>query len=211
LAPAAVSIRDRVTGVILAGGRATRMGGVDKGLVSLNGRTMVSYAIDALRPQVDTLLINANRNQDNYASFGFPVIADAEADFRGPLAGFASGLAAARTPYVAFAPCDSPLLCRELVQRLYRAMTAAGVRIAVAHDGARLQPVFALLDRSLSGDLDAYLDGGGRKIDRWYSDCGFATADFSDAAESFLNINAPADKLALESRLARGDTAGPSE
>jgi len=211
LEPGKASIRERVTGVILAGGRATRMGGIDKGLVSVNGRTMISYAIEALRPQVDALLINANRNHDNYASFGYPVVADADCDFRGPLAGFASGMAAARTAYVAFAPCDSPLLCRDLVQRLHGALAESGVRIAVAHDGNRLQPVFALLDRALLGDLSAYLDAGGRKIDRWYSDCGFATADFSDATESFLNINAPADKLALESRLARRDTAGPNE
>jgi molybdopterin-guanine dinucleotide biosynthesis protein A len=108
---------------------------------------------------------------------------------------------AAATTHVAFAPCDSPLVCGELVPRLRAALAKEGTRIAVAHDGERLQPVFALLERSLLDDLMRYLDDGGRKIDRWYSEHGYACADFSDVAESFSNINAPGDKQALEDRL----------
>jgi molybdenum cofactor guanylyltransferase len=200
---AAGSIVDQVTGVILAGGKARRMGGVDKGLVSINNRPMVSYVIDALQPQVATLLINANRSHDRYREFGLPVIADADPDFRGPLAGVASGMQEAQTPYIAVAPCDSPLLCQDLVQRLFNAVHKEDLRIAVAHDGNRLQPVFVLLERTLLDDLAGHLADGGRKIDQWYAKHGFAVADCSDVPESFVNINAPADQQLLEDMLAQ--------
>ena len=199
--PAPENVVGQVSGVILAGGRATRMGGDDKGLITVNGRPMIEWVIDVLRPQVGEVLINANRNLDRYRAFGYPVIDDGDREFRGPLAGIAAGLRAAAGKYVAFAPCDSPLLCSNLVSRLHAALSTAGSRIAVAHDGQRLQPVFALLERSLRDDLLRYLDSGERKIDRWYEGHGYALADFSDVAGSFANINAPDDKQQLESRL----------
>lgn len=201
LMPHAGERHEDVTGVILAGGRATRMGGVDKGLVPVNGRPMVQWVIDVLRPQVADVLLNANRNLALYREFGYPVIDDGDREFRGPLAGIASGLRAAQSPYVAFAPCDSPLVCGDLVTRLRAALSLEETRIAVAHDGARLQPVFALLERSLLDDLVRYLADGGRKIDRWYAEHGYAQADFSDVADSFANINAPDEKRALELQL----------
>jgi molybdopterin-guanine dinucleotide biosynthesis protein A len=196
------NIREQVTGVILAGGRATRMGGTDKGLVAVNGRPMIAWVIDALRPQVADVLINANRNHDVYGEFGSRVVVDGDSDFRGPLAGIASGMRAARTPWVAVVPCDSPLIHGDLVARLHEAAVASGSRIAAAHDGERLQPVFALLARDLLDDLAGYLDDGERKIDRWYARHGFERVDCSDVAESFANINAPDDKRALEAALA---------
>jgi molybdopterin-guanine dinucleotide biosynthesis protein A len=196
------NIREQVTGVILAGGRATRMGGTDKGLVAVNGRPMIAWVIDALRPQVADVLINANRNHDVYGEFGSRVVDDGDSDFRGPLAGMASGMRAARTPWVAVVPCDSPLIHGDLVARLHEAAVASGSRIAAAHDGERLQPVFALLARDLLDDLAGYLDDGERKIDRWYARHGFERVDCSDVAESFANINAPDDKRALEAALA---------
>lgn len=192
-----------VTGVVLAGGRATRMGGVDKGLVAVSGRPMIAWVIDVMRPQVADLLINANRNLDRYRAFGCAVIDDGDREFRGPLAGIASGMRAVESEYVAFAPCDSPLVCSDLVTRLRAALSQENARIAVAHDGQRLQPVFALLERGLLDDLMRYLDTGGRKIDRWYAEHGYARADFSDVADSFANINAPDEKRALELRLGR--------
>ena len=203
LSPPAGDRYEDVTGVVLAGGRATRMGGVDKGLVPVNGQPMIRWVIDVLRPQVADLLVNANRNLDKYGDFGFKVIIDGDEEFRGPLAGIASGLRAAETRYVAFAPCDSPLVCGDLVTRLRAALSRDNTRIAVAHDGKRLQPVFALLERSLLDDLMRYLDNGGRKIDRWYAEHGYAQADFSDVADSFANINAPDEKRALELQLGR--------
>lgn len=195
------SVVGQVSGVILAGGRATRMGGDDKGLIAVNGRPMIQWVIDVLQPQVGEVLVNANRNLDRYRAFGYPVVDDGDREFRGPLAGIAAGLRAAAGKYVAFAPCDSPLVCNDLVSRLHAALTAETRRIAVAHDGERLQPVFALLERSLLDDLMRYLEKGGRKIDRWYDEHGYARADFSDVAESFANINAPDEKQALEIRL----------
>lgn len=202
MSSAGSGIREQVTGVILAGGRATRMGGVDKGLVPINGRPMIAWVIDTLRPQVAEVLVNANRNRDRYGEFGSRVIDDGDSEFRGPLAGMVSGMRAARTPWVAVVPCDSPLIVGQLVERLYAAVAASGSRIAVAHDGERLQPVCALLARDLLDDLAGYLDDGERKIDRWYARHGYATVDFSDVAASFANINAPDDRRALEAALA---------
>jgi molybdenum cofactor guanylyltransferase len=203
LSPPAAGRHEDVTGVVLAGGRATRMGGVDKGLVPVNGQPMIQWVIDVLRPQVADLFVNANRNLEQYREFGFPVIDDGDREYRGPLAGIASGLRAADTRYVAFAPCDSPLVCGDLVTRLRAALSRDNRRIAVAYDGERLQPVFALLERGLLDDLMRYLDSGGRKIDRWYAEHGYAQADFSDVADSFANINAPDEKRALELQLGR--------
>ena len=197
------TIREQVTGVILAGGRATRMGGVDKGLVPINGRPMIAWVIDALRPQVATVMINANRNHDLYGAFGCPVIDDGDSEFRGPLAGMASAMRVAETPWVAVVPCDSPLITGELVERLYAAVASSGSPVAVAHDGERLQPVFALLACTLLADLAGYLDDGQRKIDRWYARHGYDSVDFSDVVESFANINAPEDRSALEQSLVR--------
>ena len=199
---AAASVRDQVTGVILAGGRATRMGGVDKGLVQIGGRPMIAWVVDTLRSQVADVLINANRNHESYRGFGCGVVDDGDSEFRGPLAGMASGMRAARTPYIAVVPCDSPLLHDSLVRRLHDAARASGAPIAAAHDGERLQPVFALLSCELLDDLAGYLDDGERKIDRWYARHGYESVDFSDVAESFANINAPDDKRALERALA---------
>ena len=164
---------------------------------------MIAWVIDALRPQVADVLINANRSRDSYSEFGCPVVDDGDKDFRGPLAGMASGMRAARTPYIAVVPCDSPLIGEELVQRLYAAAQSSGSPIAAVHDGERLQPVFALLSCELLDDLAGYLDEGERKIDRWYARHGYERVDFSDVAESFANINAPDDKRAVEESLAR--------
>jgi molybdopterin-guanine dinucleotide biosynthesis protein A len=202
-------VREQVTGLILAGGKATRMGGTDKGLVPISGRPMIAWVIDALRPQVSAVLINANRNHDRYGEFGSKVIDDGDGEFRGPLAGMASGMRAARTPWIAVVPCDSPLIHGELVARLYEAAVSSGSRIAAAHDGERLQPVFALIACSLLDDLAGYLDDGERKIDRWYARHGYASVDFSDVAGSFANINAPEDKRRLEASLAK--RAGPDQ
>jgi molybdenum cofactor guanylyltransferase len=195
-----------ITAIILAGGRATRMGGTDKGLVELAGRPMIAHVLAVLAPQVEAVLINANRNQARYAEFGHPVIADLDDGFLGPLAGLAAGLQAATTPLVLTAPCDCPLLPADLVARLRAALVAADAEIAVPFDGERLQPVFALVRRELAGSLAAYLAGGDRKIDRWFAQHRLAQADFSDRPETFVNVNDPAERAALELRLAAAGT-----
>ena len=193
-----------ITAVVLAGGRARRMGGEDKGLVEVAGRPMVAHTIDALRPQSAEVLVNANRNADAYRAItGCRVIADTVDGFAGPLAGMASALEASATRLLLTAPCDSPLVAAELGSRLHAAMARDDAEIAVAHDGERMQPVFALLARGLLPDLLAFLAAGERKIDTWYATRHAVTADFSDILDTFLNVNTPQDRDRLERRLAR--------
>lgn len=192
---------ESVTGVVLAGGAARRMGGSDKGLVPLAGRPMIEYVLDALRPQVGSLLINANRNPDQYGRYGVPVLADQLSGFQGPLAGMAAAMQSARTEFIVTAPCDSPFVPADLVRRLGRSLTAGGADVSVAHADGRLQPVFTLLRTALLGSLLEYLDRGERKIDLWFSGQRTTTADFSDAPEAFLNINTPDDVRRIEARL----------
>jgi len=198
----------RVTGLVLAGGRGTRMGGVDKGLVILAGRPMVAHVLAALAPQVAAIVINANRNQAHYGALGWPVVADRLAGFPGPLAGFAAGLEASTTDYVVTAPCDAPRLPADLVQRLGRTLVAESAEVCVAHDGTRLQPVFALLSRGVLDSLSAYLAGGGAKIDRWYAQLRMAQCDFSDQPEAFANVNDPDERAALERQLTASTGTG---
>lgn len=191
-----------ITGVVLAGGRATRWDGRDKGLIEVSGRPMISHVLDALAPQVEQVIISANRNLGEYRAFGLPVVTDASRDFLGPLAGIASGLAAARTEWVAIVPCDSPLLAADCVGRLALACKDdRSTEIAVAHDGERIQPVFALIRRDLLEALDAFLESGERKIDRWYGQQQMQLVDFSDTPDNFLNINRPEDRDLLEARM----------
>lgn len=206
-------------GLILAGGKARRLGGIDKGLLELSGRPLIEYLIDALRPQVDRLWINANRSRDRYAEYGLPVLPDRIGDFYGPLAGMAAGLAAVREqarpetpaePLLLAVPCDSPLVPADLVERMRRALDREDAELVVAHDGHRLQPVFALLRPALLPSLEGFLAAGERKIDRWYAQHHMAVADLSDRPEAFLNVNRAEDAADLETRLAaRPDEAQP--
>ena len=188
----------QVTAVILAGGMGRRMGGQDKGQIKLNDQPLIEYVIEAIRPQVATILINANRHHDFYAQYGYPVLSDRLQDYQGPLAGFSTGMHAATTSYIVTVPCDGPLLAPDLVERLITALQDKNAELAVAHDGHRLQPVYALIPVSLLTSLDAFLVSGERKIDRWYAQHVMAMADFSDAAQTFLNVNTPEDRQRLE-------------
>jgi molybdenum cofactor guanylyltransferase len=190
-----------ITAVILAGGKARRMDGVDKGLINLNGRALIDYIISVLRPQAGEILINANRNLQQYSRYGLPVVSDMLGGYFGPLVGMATGMHTTDRPYIVTVPCDSPLIPGTLVETLYRSLDEQQADISVAHDGTRMQPVFALLRCELLPDLLAYLDEGGRKIDTWYDRQRLAIADFSDSADTFLNLNTPQDKLALEDRI----------
>ncbi|MEM8843805.1 MAG: molybdenum cofactor guanylyltransferase MobA [Pseudomonadota bacterium] len=190
---------NNTAGLILAGGKAQRMGGNDKGLVQLNGRPMIEFVINGLKPQVSTIFINANRNMDTYKQYGFDVLEDQLNDFQGPLAGFASGLDHCETDYIVTAPCDGPFVCADYVDRLHIAANDESSLISVAHDGKRLQPVYALLHKSLKTSLLKFLESGDRKIDRWYEQEHYAKADFTDAQEMFANVNTP-DELALVSK-----------
>lgn len=207
-APAAPSTVDgpaTLGAVVLAGGLARRMGGVDKGLVKLGGQPMIAHVIAAIRPAVDALVINANRNADAYAAFGAPVVADRLTGHLGPLAGLSAGIAALDTDRVLLCPCDSPFIVTELVTRLAAVAERPEVDIAVAHDGARMQPVFCIVDRRVAPSLDAFLASGERKIDRWFAAEAIETVDCSDLKTCFRNINTEAERL--EADLEFGRTA----
>jgi len=185
---------NNITAVVLAGGRGKRLGGQDKGLMVLESRPLIEHILDAIAPQVKTIIINANRNRQTYASYGYPVISDAMEDYQGPLAGFAAALAACDTEYIMTLPCDGPSVPADLAARLSKAIIDNEAELAVAHDGQRMQPVYALIPRSLLGSLLAFLDAGDRKIDLWYAQHKVALADFSDVMESFFNINTEKDR-----------------
>jgi molybdopterin-guanine dinucleotide biosynthesis protein A len=183
--------RELITGLVLAGGRGSRMGGVDKGLQTLEGVPLARIALDRLAPQVGRLMVNANRHLDIYAGFGVPVRPDAAADFPGPLAGFLAGLEHCETPWLATVPCDSPRFPQDLVARLAGAVgEAPAAVVATREPGGVLQrqPVFALLRATLAPDLAAYLADGGRRIDAWLRGQGAVQVPFDDA-EAFMNVN----------------------
>lgn len=188
-----------ITAVILAGGQGRRMGGRDKGLLEFKGRPLVETLIDRLEGQGLAILINANRNRQRYRRYGYPVVSDELDDYQGPLAGFAAAMAAVDTRFILTLPCDSPLLAEDYAERFMRRQAEAQTAIVVASDGERLQPVHALIEVALLPGLHGFLDGGDRKIDRWYAACGFAEVDFSDRAGMFRNINTPEDRALLES------------
>lgn len=181
-----------VTGLILAGGRGSRMGSIDKGLQHLDGKPMVAHVIDRLGPQVAKLIINANQNLDVYSGFGYPVWPDALAGFAGPLAGLQSGMMHCATPFLVTAPCDSPFLPADLARRLGTALdvSQADLAVAVTLEAGRRQPqpVFCLLKTALLPKLDDYLQQGGRKVDAWYRSLAVVEVEFPDEM-AFRNIN----------------------
>jgi molybdopterin-guanine dinucleotide biosynthesis protein A len=177
------------------------MGGSDKGLVELAGRPLIEHVLDTLRPQVHTVLINANRNLDRYAAYGHAVIADAAEGYLGPLAGVLSGLQHMQTEFLVTVPCDAPLLAPDLVRRLYDAREAANADVVVASDGVRQQPVFMLLRAGVVPALEAYFVDGGRKVSTWLGQVRLAEADFSDSPDAFVNLNDADDSARIEARL----------
>jgi molybdopterin-guanine dinucleotide biosynthesis protein A len=201
--------RHDITGLILAGGRGTRMGGVDKGLQPLAGQPLVWHALQRLQPQVSSVIINANRHVPAYQQLGAAVHPDPLEDFQGPLAGFLVGLQEARTPYVLTVPCDSPRFPLDLAARLSQALQREAVDIAMVNapeidrDGTtvlRSQPVFCLLPVRLLDSLRDFLAAGERKIDRWTAQHRTVLVTFDgpqDDPAAFANINTLAELNAL--------------
>ena len=176
-----------VTGIVLAGGKGSRMGGVDKGLQPLRGRPMIEWVLQRLAPQVANIVINANQNIPRYEKYGHRVVADEIGGFAGPLAGLHAGLKVASQPLVVTVPCDSPFLPTDLVARLRRSLGDGD--LAVAKTGAQPHPVFALMKREVRESLEAFLASGGRKIDAWYAALKVVEVSFDDEADAFRNIN----------------------
>ena len=190
-----------ITGLVLCGGRGSRMGGVDKGLQNYHGMPLALHALLRLAPQVGPMLINANRNLSAYESMGVPVWPDPVADYAGPLAGWLAGMERCDTPYMVTVPCDTPGFPTDLVAQLAQALAAQDADIAMAatrEDGAvQVQQVFCLLKTSLLESLVAFLHGGQRKIDRWTAQHRCVTVVFDDAA-LFFNANTPQDLARLQ-------------
>lgn len=176
------------------------MGGSDKGLIEFAGRPLVRWVIEALAPQVGSLLISANRNRERYARYGADVVTDADTDYKGPLAGMLSAMRAARTAWVLTVPCDGPFLPDDLLARLAEAMTAGGAEMAVATGGGRIQPVYSLQPVTFAAELGDFIAEGNHQVARWVTVHRYATADFTHHPKCFANINSRED---LE-RLARG-------
>jgi molybdopterin-guanine dinucleotide biosynthesis protein A len=201
--------RHDITGLILAGGRGTRMGGVDKGLQPLAGHSLVWHALQRLRPQVGSVIVNANRHLEEYRQLEVTVCPDVLADFQGPLAGFLVGLQQARTPYVLTVPCDSPRFPLDMAARLAQALTTEQADIAmvsapeVDSQGAmvlRTQPVFCLMAVQLQASLHEFLASGQRKIDRWTAQHRTVLVPFDHAQDdpmAFANINTLAELNSL--------------
>ena len=187
-----------ITALILAGGKSRRMGGKDKGLLPFGDGLLVEHVLGRILPQVGAVLISANRNREIYARLGYPVIADPLDGFQGPLAGFLAGLENMQTEYLLTLPCDGPYIVDDLASRLARGLIGADADIAVAHDGNRLQPVYALLHRRVVAGLRLALKEGERKIDRWYPRNHWVSVDFSDVPQQFSNINTPEDYAGTE-------------
>ena len=197
--------RDEITGIILAGGRGSRMGGVDKGLQNFNGMPLALHTLMRLGPQVGEVMINANRNLSAYESFGVPVWPDGLSDYPGPLAGFLTGLERCETPYLLTVPCDTPLFPADLVERLAEALERDNADIAMAaaaeEDGTiRAQPVFCLLRHELMESLVRFTHGGGRKIDAWTDthETVVVAFDLPEDVRAFANANTLAELHQLE-------------
>ena len=192
-----------VTGLVLAGGRGSRRGGVDTGLQSHAGMPLALHALLRLGPQVGSVMINANRNLAAYESFGVQVWPDPVSDYPGPLAGFLAGLEHCETPYLVTVPCDTPHFPTDLVARLAAGLVSADAELAMAvtadAGGRQVQPVFCLLKTDLLESLVRFIGTGQRKIDRWTAQHRVAEVLFDDA-QAFFNANTPQELQALQAR-----------
>jgi molybdopterin-guanine dinucleotide biosynthesis protein A len=187
-----------ITGVILAGGRGSRMGSVDKGLKLLRGKPMVRWVAERFAPQVSEVLVNANQNIDKYQLLGYRVIPDEIGGFAGPLAGLHRGLTEASHELVATSPCDSPFLPLDLIARLRAAMEKGGAELTVAKTGDQPHPVFCLCRKAVLPGLTEFLASGGRKIDAWYAKLNVVEVLFDDQPDAFSNINTEDELRAFE-------------
>jgi len=178
-----------VTGLILAGGKGSRMGGVDKGLQAFRGKRLVDHVYERFAPQVGGIIINANQNHEEYKTFGVRVVSDAIGGYAGPLAGLHAGLSVSRRPFLATVPCDSPFLPADLIERLHKRIDESGAELAVAKTGDQPHPVFSLVRRGVLDHLADFLKSGGRKIDAWYATLNVVEVGFDDEPEAFSNIN----------------------
>ncbi len=189
-----------VSAIILSGGRATRMGGLDKGLIPLQGKPLIAHVIERLMPQVDEMFINANRSIDAYGAFNLAVLKDENAAFIGPLAGFSLGLKHAKNDYLLTVPCDSPMLPLDLCERLLTTLQEKDADIVVVSSKEVVHPIFSLCKKSVLPSLTQYLDHGDRKVSTWQKSLNYVEVAFNAFNEAFTNINTREQLDALEAQ-----------
>jgi molybdopterin-guanine dinucleotide biosynthesis protein A len=185
--PAATTL-PRCSVLLLAGGRGQRMGGADKGLLDWQGRPLIAWLHELVRPLTDDLLISCNRNTERYAPFADRLVSDDEADFQGPLAGIRAGLRAARQANVLILPCDAPQLDRPLLEAL---LNLAGERAVVVRQGEFLEPLFSVIPRALHADLEQAWQAGERSPQRWLRRLNPLTVECPLGDPRLANFNTP--------------------
>jgi molybdopterin-guanine dinucleotide biosynthesis protein A len=190
--------REKISALVLAGGRSRRMQGRDKGLVALWGRPLIEHVLDRIRGQVDNIVISANRNSERYAEYGYPVLADEIGREWGPLAGIYTALRLVDNEFLMVVPCDTPCLPIDLCQRLLDRLMQSECDIAVAHDGDRAQYTVVLVRAFLAPDLREYLEHGERKVESWFRQHKLVEVLFETSANAFININSPEDLQAMQ-------------
>lgn len=193
-----------ISAIILSGGQASRMNGVDKGLTSLQNKPFIQHVIQRLKPQVDEILINANREIAQYQKLKLPVLQDKYPDFIGPLAGFNVGLEHCKHDYLLTTPCDSPLIPDDLASRLMQVLVAKNADIAVAKSGGYTHPVFCLMKKSVLPSLTHYLAQGNRKVSIWQKSLTYTEVSFDDGNDAFVNVNTFEELDALALKLNHG-------
>jgi len=179
--------RQQITAVILAGGEGSRLGGNDKGLVKLNKIPLVQHLINRVKPQVNEIIISANRNIETYSNLGLAVFKDDIDGFAGPLAGILKALQQAQNDWLLVVPADSPFIPPDLALRLMQ--NIEDNKIAIPHDGKYLHPTFALIHKDLATSLEGFLQQGERKARVWMQQQVHTIVDFSDQPDAFMNIN----------------------
>jgi molybdenum cofactor guanylyltransferase len=188
-----------ISAIILAGGKGRRLGGQDKGLVRYKERPLIEHVLERIKPQVDHIVINANRNHTTYGDYGYSVISDDLLDYQGPLAGFATAMQYVTTDYIITLPCDGPLISNDLVARLMASLHAYPDALSsIAHDGKRLQPMYALISVNLLANLQQFLASDERKVAQWYAQHPSVLTDFSDIPHIFANINTETQRINME-------------
>ena len=183
---------DNITVCILAGGKGSRLGGIDKGLFLLSGRPLIEYCIERIRKQVSHITINANRNLEKYQAYGFDIITDLSSDSIGPLGGIQVALEKINSDFICFVPCDCPSISHSLIEDLYKPYVNHDYDLSIALVEGKFQPTFFMAKKSLKNSLGKFIDHGGRKIMHWVKQTNFTTVEFTNP-KNFINLNSKND------------------
>lgn len=194
---------EEITVLILAGGRGSRMGGCDKGLVPVLGKPTIDHLLKRIGVQSQRIIISANRNLEQYARYGYPVVRDTMGGFAGPLAGILAGFSACDTAFMLTLPVDAPLVSADYLERMKRSLEHSDKPACVAEFEGQLEPVFCLAEHGTSRALETYLAAGHRSVQGWLNGIGATRVDFSDVPEQFVNLNRARDQRRLETLLRR--------